>query len=132
MVPPQDLKLLAEIGMHAALRGHGRTASAIFDAMEMCRPDHGTAAVGHAVCALGRGECQRAIEILSDPALAARRGHGAARSLLFFALRLAGRQNEAERLRRAIEAGPDASAKQAVRVISTLCPKRHHPRPPTL
>lgn len=64
-VAPGTARLFAEIGFLGVSRGHFDEAEAIFEALEVMRPGHEIGPLGRAVVALGRGELDRAVALLS-------------------------------------------------------------------
>jgi len=109
---PADLQLLAEIGLLAAARGLGGQAEPIFEALAALHPDNAAAAIGRALSALARRDCDSAIEILKKDAVRARVCGAEARALLAIALDMAGRKAEARAVCRGLADGRDGPAKQ--------------------
>lgn len=109
---PADLQLLAEIGLSAAARGFGAQAEPIFEALAALHPDNAAAAIGRALSALARRDCDAAIEILKRDAVRARICGAEARALLAIALNMAGRKAEARAVCRGLADGRDGPAKR--------------------
>src|SRR5579859_7356598 len=82
---PADLQLLAEIGLSAAARGYAERVEPIFEALAALHPDNAAAAIGRALAALARRDCDSAIEILKRDAIRARICGAEARALLAIA-----------------------------------------------
>lgn len=109
---PADLQILAEIGLSAAARGLGAQAEPIFEALAALHPDNAAAAIGRALSALARRDCDAAIEILKRDAVRARICGAEARALLAIALNMAGRSAEARAVCRSLADGRDGPAKK--------------------
>ncbi len=109
---PEDLQLLAEIGLSAAVRGEGQRARPIFEALALWLPGHAAAAIGEALAALGQGRCGEAVRLLRTRGLTARRGVAEAKALLLVALWLNGERAIAQQLCRELLAGPDDVARR--------------------
>lgn len=109
---PADLQLLAEIGLSAAARGYAAQVEPIFAALAILHPDNAAAAIGRALAALARRDCETAIEILKRDGVRARICGAEARALLAIAFNMAGRKAEARAVCRGLAEGRDGPAKQ--------------------
>ena len=108
---PADLQLLAEIGLLAAARGHAARVEPIFEALAALHPENAAAAIGRALAALARRDCDSAIEILKRDGIRARICAAEAKALLAIALTMAGRKAEARSLARGLADGNAGPAK---------------------
>jgi hypothetical protein len=109
---PGDLQLLAEIGLSAAARGYGSRVEPIFAALAILRPDNAAAAIGRALDAIARRDCDAAIEILKSQGIRARICAAEAQALLAVALVAAGRNAEARAICRSLVAGKSGPARR--------------------
>lgn len=63
---PEEIRLLTEVGFLAGSRGDVKRATAIFDALQICRPNAGFAYVGMAMAHLNRRQFDDALRRLDD------------------------------------------------------------------
>ncbi len=62
---PDELRLLTEVGFVAAARGELQSATQIFQALEICRPNAGFSYAGLAVAKLARARYDDALQVLA-------------------------------------------------------------------
>ena len=111
-INPNDLQLLAEIGLSAAARGMAERAEPIFAALATFHPENAAAAIGRALGALARRDCDHAIEILQRDGIGAKICAAEAQALLAIALTMAGRNAEARSICGTLIAGKNGPARQ--------------------
>lgn len=111
-IDPRDLQLLAEIGLSAAARGMAARAEPIFEALATLHPENAAAAIGRALGALARRDCDHAIEILQRDGIGAKICAAEAQALLAIALTMAGRYAEARTICRTLAIGKNGPARQ--------------------
>lgn len=109
---PNDLQLLAEIGLSAAARGMGMRAEPIFEALASLHPENAAAAIGRALTALARRDSDHAIEILKRDGIGAKVCAAEAQALLAIALTMAGRNAEARTICQTLAYGKNGPARQ--------------------
>ncbi|HSV44835.1 MAG TPA: hypothetical protein VLJ58_03500, partial [Ramlibacter sp.] len=102
LLPPEDIKLLTEVGFLASARADVRRAETVFGALEQLRPDAAFPYVGAATALLNAGRAEEAVAAL-DRGLAAdgQRDAGELQAFRGLALQLAGRASESVRAMRA-------------------------------
>lgn len=89
------MRLLAEIGFIGA-QGHQPTAArALFEALQVLRPDSNLPYIGRALAAISSGRAQDAVSILRDEGLKQHPGDAELLSFLGLALKEAGQSAEA-------------------------------------
>lgn len=111
------LKLLAEIGLSAAIRGCGEAAAPIFTALALFKPDNPLAAIGHALGEISAGRPEDAIAGLRRAGVAHETCPNALKAVLLIALCLAGHQVDASLLcRRLLNSGDGPSKQIALRL----------------
>ncbi|MEZ5932776.1 MAG: hypothetical protein R3F54_12605 [Alphaproteobacteria bacterium] len=124
-LPPQKafepdeevLKLLAEIGLSAAVRGCGEPAAPIFDALALFKPDNPLAAIGRAFSDISAGRQEEAIAGLRRAGVANDSCPDELKAVLLIALCLAGHQTDAALLcRRLLNSGDGPSRQIALRL----------------
>ncbi|MGI9435277.1 MAG: hypothetical protein ACR2Q4_10695 [Geminicoccaceae bacterium] len=118
-----DVKLLAEIGLSAAVRGSGDAARPIFEALAAIRPDNPIAAIGRALGEISAGRPQQAIAGLRRSGAIANADDGPeeVQAILLIALCLSGEQTDAARLcKRLLDQGSGPSRKIAHRMKSVI------------
>lgn len=120
--PDEDvLKLLAEIGLSAAVRGCGEAAAPIFDALALFKPDNPLAAIGRALGEISAGRPEIAITGLRTAGVNTDTCPDELRAILLIALCLAGHQVDAELLcRRLLNGGNGHSRQIAMRLKPTI------------
>ena len=116
--PDEDvLKLLAEIGLSAAVRGCGEAAMPIFDALAIFKPDNPLAAIGRALGEISAGRPEEAIIGLRCAGVMHETCPDELKAVLLIALCLAGHQVDASLLcRRLLNGGHGSSRKIALRL----------------
>ena len=111
--PDEDaLKLLAEIGLSAAVRGCGEAAAPIFDALGMFRPANPLAAIGRALGEISAGRPEEAIAGLRAAGVMSDSCPDELKAVLLIALCLAGHQVDASLLCRRLLNGGDGPSRQ--------------------
>ncbi len=111
------LKLLAEIGLSAAVRGCGEAAMPIFDALALFKPGHPLAAVGRALAEISAGRPKEAIAGLRSAGVMHETCPDELKAVLLIALCLAGHQLDASLLyRRLLNSGDGPSKQIAIRL----------------
>ena len=116
-IPTEDLKLLSEIAMSAAVRGQGPQAKPIFEALARLQPNNAAAAIGYALTELTRGRFQDAVQILQRDGIKAKAGAAEAKAILMVSLVLAGRSDEARSVQRELIRNGDGPAKQIAQLL---------------
>ena len=116
-IPNEDLKLLSEIAMSAAVRGHGARAKPIFEALGHLQPGNAAAAIGYALTEITQGRFQNAVQILQRDGITAEAGATEAKAMLMVSLVLAGRSEEARLLQRELIRNGDGPAKQIAQLL---------------
>lgn len=116
--PDQEvLKLLAEIGLSAAVRGCGEAAVPIFEALALFKPDNPLAAIGRALGDISAGRPDDAIAGLRRAGVAHETCPDELKAVLLIALCLAGHQTDASLLcRRLLNTGSGPSRQIAMRL----------------
>lgn len=116
--PDQDvLKLLAEIGLSAAVRGCGEAAAPIFEAMALFNPANPLAAIGRALGEISAGRPEEAIAGLRAAGVMHDSCPDELKAVLLIALCLAGHQVDAALLcRRLLNSGEGPSRQIALRL----------------
>jgi hypothetical protein len=121
------IKLLAEIGLSAAIRGCGDAARPIFDALTLLRPDNPLAVIGKALGEISDNRPEDAISILRTAGVNNEGAPDEMRAIYLLALCLAGHQIDASLLcRRLLDGGRGPSQQIARRlkpVIDAGLPK---------
>jgi len=121
------IKLLAEIGLSAAVRGCGEAARPIFDALALFKPDNPLAIIGKALGDISDGRPEDAISSLRAADANSDNSPDEMRAILLLALCLAGHQIDAALLcRRLLDSGSGTSQQIALRlkpVIDAGLPK---------
>ncbi|MEZ5824752.1 MAG: hypothetical protein R3C97_08445 [Geminicoccaceae bacterium] len=112
----EELQLLTQIGYSAVVRGLVDESRPIFDALAVCAPGNAASAIGIALGALIRGDLDRAIDTLRRDGIDKPRSGNEAKAILMIALQLAGRQEEAELLKRDM-AGVSGPARQLATLL---------------
>lgn len=111
--PDEDvLKLLAEIGLSAAVRGCGEAAMPIFDALALFKPDNPLAAIGRALSEISAGRPEEAISGLRSAGVMHETCPDELKAVLLIALCLAGHQVDASLLCRRLLNGGDGPSRQ--------------------
>ncbi|MGI9420106.1 MAG: hypothetical protein ACR2RA_19960 [Geminicoccaceae bacterium] len=111
------LKLLAEIGLSAAVRGCGEAAAPIFAALALFKPDNPLAAIGQALGEISAGRPEEAIAGLRGAGVAHDTCPDELKAVLLIALCLAGHQIDAALLcRRLLNHGDGPSRQIALRL----------------
>ncbi len=106
------LKLLAEIGLSAAVRGCGEAAMPIFDALALFKPDNPLAAIGRALGDISAGRPEEAIAGLRSAGVMHDNCPDELKAVLLIALCLAGHQTDASLLCRRLLNGGDGPSRQ--------------------
>lgn len=120
-VDEQVLKLLAEIGLSAAVRGNGEAARPIFDALAIVRPGHPLAAVGRALGEISAGRPEEAIAGLRASDTSFEDCPDEINAVLLIAFCLAGQRVEANQLcRKLLNSGNGPSRQIALRLKPTI------------
>ncbi|MDH3665082.1 MAG: hypothetical protein OEU92_34555 [Alphaproteobacteria bacterium] len=100
------LKLLAEIGLSAAVRGCGEAAASIFEALALFKPTNPLAAIGRALGDISAGKSDEAIAGLRAAGVMHDTCPDELKAVLLIALCLAGHQVDASLLcRRLLNSG---------------------------
>ncbi len=95
---PEEIRLLTEVGFLAGARGDIKHATAIFDALQACRPNAGFAYVGMAMAHLNRRQYDDALRRLDDGLKRAEEADAAdLHAIRALVLHLAGRASECDR-----------------------------------
>ena len=111
VIERDDLQLLAEIGMLAAMRGDVASAQTIFAAVRQERPESAAGYVGPALALLFRGRAAEAIGELQRGMLAVEASQQQdVQALLGFALQIEGRGSESQQALQALRDHPVAAA----------------------
>lgn len=111
--PDEDvLKLLAEIGLSAAVRGCGEAAMPIFDALALFKPDNPLAAIGRALSEISAGRPEEAIAGLRSAGVMHETCPDELKAVLLIALCLAGHQVDASLLCRRLLNSSDGPSRQ--------------------
>ena len=111
VIERNDLKLLAEVGMLAALRGDVAAAQTIFAAVRQERPQSAAGYVGPALALLFRGRASEAIGELQRGLLVVEASQQQdIQALLGFALQAEGRGAESQQALQAVCDHPVAAA----------------------
>ena len=106
--PDDDvIKLLAEVGLSAAVRGCGEAAAPIFEALAMFRPENPLAAIGRALGDIAAGKPEDAIAGLRRAGVNQENCPDELRAVLLIALCLAGHHIDAAPLCRQLLNGGD-------------------------
>ena len=116
-VPTEDLKLLSEIAMSAAVRGHGPRAKPIFEALAHLQPGNAAAPIGYALTEIVQARFENAVQILRRDGITAETGATEAKAMLMVSLVLAGRSEEARVLQRELIRNGDGPAKQIAQLL---------------
>ena len=98
MLDKDDARLLAEIGMMAAGRGDFVHAEAIFEGLRLLRPDRAYPLIGLAVARLNTGRAAEAAQLLESVVFNEPEEHALIQGWRGFALQLAGRRAESQRV----------------------------------
>ncbi|MEL6963507.1 MAG: hypothetical protein AAFO01_12165 [Pseudomonadota bacterium] len=116
--PDEDvIKLMAEIGLSAAVRGCGDAAAPIFEALAMFRPDNPLAAIGKALGEIAAGRSEEAIAGLRRAGVNQDSCPDELRAVLLIALCLAGHHLDASLLcRRLLNSGEGPTRNIALRL----------------
>jgi len=116
--PDEDvIKLMAEIGLSAAVRGCGDAAAPIFEALAMFRPDNPLAAIGRALGEIAAGRSEDAIAGLRRAGVNQDSCPDELRAVLLIALCLAGHHLDASLLcRRLLNSGEGPTRNIALRL----------------
>ena len=113
----EALKLLAEIGLSAAVHGYGDAAQPIFDALSLLRPDNPLPAIGRALGNIAAGRHEDAIAGLRAVSVTDGTCPDEVKAVLLIALCLAGEQVDASLLcRRLLDSGSGPSRQIARRL----------------
>lgn len=111
------LKLLAEIGLSAAVHGNGEAAQPIFDALSQLRPENPVGAIGRALGDIAAGRLDDAITNLRTLGTGDDACPDEVKAVLLIALCLAGQQVDASLLcRRLLDGGKGPSRQIALRL----------------
>ena len=111
------LKLLAEIGLSAAVRGCGEAAAPIFEALALFKPDNPLAAIGRALGEISAGKPNEAIQGLRAAGVMHDSCPDELKAVLLIALCLSGHQTDAALLcRRLLNGGAGPSRQIALRL----------------
>ncbi len=111
------IKLLAEIGLSAAVRGCGEAAAPIFEALAMFRPGNPLAAIGRALGEIAAGKPEDAIAVLRQAGVNHDSCPDELRAVLLIALCLAGHHVDASLLcRRLLNGGEGPTRNIALRL----------------
>ena len=98
MLEAKDARMLAEVGMLAAGRGDLRRAETIFGGLRLLRPDRAYPLVGLAVARMNAGHAGDAAQLLEPIRLAEPEEQALVQAWRGFALQLAGRSAESQRV----------------------------------
>ena len=98
MLDKDDARLLAEIGMMAAGRGDLARADAIFGGLRLLRPERAYPLIGLAVARLNIDRAAEAAQLLESAVLAEPEEYALVQGWRGFALQLAGRSAESQRV----------------------------------
>jgi len=94
----KDARMLAEVGMLAAGRGDLKRAETIFGGLRLLRPDRAYPLVGLAVARMNAGHAGDAAQLLEPIRLAEPEEQALVQAWRGFALQLAGRSAESQRV----------------------------------
>jgi hypothetical protein len=116
--PNEDvIKLLAEIGLSAAVRGCGEAATPIFEALALFKPDNPLAAIGRALGEIAAGRPEDAIASLRCAGVNHDSCPEELKAVLLIALCLAGHHVDASQLcRRLLNSGEGPTRNIALRL----------------
>ena len=106
------IKLLAEIGLSAAIRGCGEAARPIFDAMALFKPDNPLAVIGKALGEISENRPEDAIATLRAADANSDDSPNEMRAILLLALCIAGHQVDASLLCRRLLDGAGGPSQQ--------------------
>ena len=98
MLEAKDARMLAEVGMLAAGRGDLKRAETIFGGLRLIRPDRAYPLVGLAVARMNAGHAGDAAQLLEPIRLAEPEEQALVQAWRGFALQLAGRSAESQRV----------------------------------
>ena len=98
MLEAKDARMLAEVGMLAAGRGDLKRAETIFVGLRLLRPDRAYPLVGLAVARMNAGHAGDAAQLLEPIRLAEPEEQALVQAWRGFALQLAGRSAESQRV----------------------------------
>lgn len=98
MLEAKDARMLAEVGMLAAGRGDLKRAETIFGGLRLLRPDRAYPLVGLAVARMNAGHAGDAAQLLEPIRLAEPEEQALVQAWRGFALQLAGRSAESQRV----------------------------------
>jgi hypothetical protein len=110
---PDDelIKLLAEVGLSAAVRGCGEAAAPIFEALALFRPENPLAAIGRALGEIAAGRPEDAIAGLRSAGVNHDNCPNELKAVLLIALCLAGHHVDASLLCRRLLNGGEGPAR---------------------
>lgn len=98
MLEADDARMLAEVGMLAAGRGDLARANVIFGGLRLARPDRAYPLVGLAVARMNAGSAGEAAQLLEPVRLDEPQEQALVQAWRGFALQLAGRSAESQRV----------------------------------
>ncbi|MBJ7264075.1 MAG: hypothetical protein JHC61_10275 [Burkholderiaceae bacterium] len=98
MLEADEARMLAEIGMVAAGRGDLARANAIFGGLRLARPDRAYPLIGLAVARMNAGSAGDAAQLLEPVRLDEPQEQALVQAWRGFALQLAGRNAESQRV----------------------------------
>lgn len=116
--PDEDvIKLLAEIGLSASVRGCGEAATPIFKALALFKPSNPLAAIGLALGEIAAGKPEEAIVVLRQAGVNHDNCPDELKAVLLIALCLAGHHGDAALLcRRLLNGGEGPTRNIALRL----------------
>ncbi|MDD2868178.1 hypothetical protein [Neomegalonema sp.] len=110
--PPEDLRLMAEIGFLAIREEQGAALRPVFEMLDALQPDNAAGAIGLAMIEAAAGREREALALLRRAILTRKRSVREAKAT-FCALAAAfGRDSEALQWRRELLRGPDSGARR--------------------
>lgn len=113
-IPPEDLKLLTEVGVFALAREKGEAARPIFELLDIEQEDNAAGAIGLAMIEVAQGRDRKAFARLRRAIDEKSRCVAEAKAVLCVFLNSFGRASEAKALRRELMRGPDCGARRLV------------------
>jgi Flp pilus assembly protein TadD len=121
VLAPDEIRLLAEVGMMAANLGQAGDAKAIFEGLRVFRPAESFVYIGLALARMGTGAHMEAARLLQEEGLRARPGDEEILAIMALALSLAGRHAEAGRIATSLleQPGPASPARRMAEAMAS-------------
>lgn len=110
--PPEDLRLMAEIGFLAIGAEMGANLRPVFEMLDALQPDNAAGAIGLAMIEAAAGRESEALALLRGAILTRRRSVREAKAVFCALAAACGRDAEALQWRRELLRGPDGGARR--------------------